>query len=210
MAASSGQRRVPGWIARSATRNHSNLTRSGNRICPGERVLRNSRAGRPVPLDVRDETVGTGLERELERLYREHGERLWRSLVLSMGSRDVADDAVAEAFAQALARGGELRDPLAWIWRAAFRVAAGELKARAVVVELSTEIVDEMPEPVVDLIRALGTLTRHQRVAIVLADYAGYSHREIAEILGSSVSAVGVHVHRARRRLRPLLEAGDD
>lgn len=154
--------------------------------------------------------MATDFERELERLYREHGGRLWRSLVLSMGSRDVADDAVAEAFAQALARGGELHDPLAWVWRAAFRIAAGELKARALVDELRTEVADEMPEPVVDLIRALVTLTRHQRVAVVLADYAGYSHRDIAEILGSSVSAVGVHVHRARRRLRPLLETGDD
>jgi DNA-directed RNA polymerase specialized sigma24 family protein len=39
--------------------------------------------------------------------------------------------ALAEAFAQALRRGDRLTDPLAWIWRIAFRVAAGELKRRA-------------------------------------------------------------------------------
>lgn len=153
--------------------------------------------------------MGTDVERELERLYREQGDRLWRSLVLSMGNRDVADDAVAEAFAQALARGEVLRDPLAWIWRAAFRIAAGELKTRSMAEMLASDLVEEAPEPLVDLVRALGALTPHQRTAVVLADYAGYSHREIAEILGSSASAVGVHVFRARRRLRELLEADD-
>ena len=153
--------------------------------------------------------MGTDVERELERPYREQGDRLWRSLVLSMGNRDVADDAVAEAFAQALARGEVLRDPLAWIWRAAFRIAAGELKTRSMVEMLASDLVEEAPEPLVDLVRALGALTPHQRTAVVLADYAGYSHREIVEILGSSASAVGVHVFRARRRLRELLEADD-
>lgn len=153
--------------------------------------------------------MGTNLERDLERLYREQGDRLWRSLVLSTGSRDVADDAVAEAFAQALARGEALRDPLAWIWRAAFRIAAGELKSMRAVDPLVADIAEEAPETVIDLARALSELTPHQRTAVVLVDYAGYSHREIAHILGSSVSAVGVHVHRGRRRLRNLLETND-
>jgi RNA polymerase sigma-70 factor, ECF subfamily len=160
-------------------------------------------------VDVREEKVGADVERDLERLYREQGDRLWRSLVLSMGDRDVANDAVAEAFAQALARGDALRDPLAWIWRAAFRIAAGELKARSMADVLTTDVVEEAPESMVDLVRALAVLTPHQRTAVVLADYAGHSHREIAQILGSSASAVGVHVFRARRRLRVLLEADD-
>jgi RNA polymerase sigma factor (sigma-70 family) len=68
----------------------------------------------------------------------------------------------------------------------------------------------QMPEPFVDLWRALGRLPAKQRASVVLADYAGWSHREIAAALGSTTSAVGVHVHRARRRLRELLEGSDD
>jgi DNA-directed RNA polymerase specialized sigma24 family protein len=45
---------------------------------------------------------------------------------------------------------------------------------------------------------------------VVLADYAGYPHAEIARLLGSTTSAVGVHVHRGRRTLRALLEVSDD
>jgi RNA polymerase sigma-70 factor (ECF subfamily) len=148
--------------------------------------------------------------RRLERVYREHGERLWRAVLLASRSREVADDAIAEAFAQALRRGRELRDPAAWVWRVAFRLAAGELKERGRVQTFEEEPVSGMPEPFVDLWRALAKLPLKQRASVVLADYAGWSHREIAKALGSSVSAVGVHVHRARKRLRDLLEDDDD
>ena len=149
-------------------------------------------------------------EDRLELVYREHGARLWRAVFLTSGSREVADDAVAEAFAQALRRGHALRDPAAWVWRAAFRIAAGELKERGTMEAFVEESVMRMPEPFVDLWRALAGLPFKQRASVVLADYAGWSHREIAKALGSSTSAVGVHVHRARKRLRDLLEDSDD
>jgi hypothetical protein len=37
---------------------------------------------------------------ELEVVYREHGARLWRAVLLATGSREVADDAVAVSLAQ--------------------------------------------------------------------------------------------------------------
>ena len=63
--------------------------------------------------------VGIG---EVERLYREQGGRLWAAVFAYAGDRGVADDAVAEAFAQLLRRGGEVRDQAAWVWTATFRV----------------------------------------------------------------------------------------
>ena len=72
------------------------------------------------------------------------------------------------------------------------------------------ESVAGLPDPFVDLWWAVAArLPLKQRASVVLADYAGWSHREIAKALGSSVSAVGVHVHRARTRLRSLLEDED-
>jgi RNA polymerase sigma-70 factor (ECF subfamily) len=165
-----------------------------------------------VEADVERDIAGPGdadAEGGLEGVYRRHGDRLWRAVLLASGSREVADDAVAEAFAQALRRGGALRDPAAGVWRTAFRIAAGELKERRRIEVFTEEPVAGMPEPFVDLWRALATLPANQRASVVLADYAGWSHREIAAALGSTVSAVGVHVHRARRRLRELLEDDD-
>jgi RNA polymerase sigma factor (sigma-70 family) len=148
-------------------------------------------------------------ERRLERVYREQGVRMWRAVLLASGSREVADDAVAEAFTQALRRGRALRDPAAWVWRTAFRIAAGELKERRRMDTIAEQPVMGTPEPFIDLWRALARLPLKQRASVVLADYAGWSHREIAKALGSSISAVGVHVHRARKRLRALLEDED-
>ena len=144
-----------------------------------------------------------------DRLYREHGDRLWRSLLLSTGRPEVASDATAEAFAQAIRRGDQVRDPLAWIWRAAFKIAAGELAAERRTAELVDEPIDPTLEPVVDLLAALRRLTPHQRASITLHHYAGYPYREIARILGSSTSAVGVHIHRAKTLLRAALEDRD-
>lgn len=98
--------------------------------------------------DVQSEQVDIDLEQELERLYREQGARLWRSIVLSTGSRDVADDAVAEAFAQAIACGGAIHDPAAWISRAAYRFAAGELKERSMAGLTTIHASEDAPAPV--------------------------------------------------------------
>ena len=150
----------------------------------------------------------TGAEQDLETVYREHAPRLWRAVLLYSGDREIASDAVAEAFAQALRHGSSIRAPARWVWRAAFSVAADELRARRKVVAL----VDgryEMPESLHDVMEALRDLSHHQRAAVVLHDYAGYSRGEIAAILGSSSSAVGVHLFRARRRLRAALEVDD-
>lgn len=145
----------------------------------------------------------------IERTFRDHQVRLWRALVLATGSADVASEAVSEAFAQAIARGEAIRDPAAWVWTAAFKIAKGELAHRGSQRTLTGEPAITDPEPLVDVLRALGELTAHQRTAVVLADYAGYPHAEIAKILGSTAAAVAVHVHRGRRRLRSLLEVND-
>jgi RNA polymerase sigma factor (sigma-70 family) len=47
-------------------------------------------------------------------------------------------------------------------------------------------------------------------VVLVLRYYAGYSVREIAEIVGSTAATVRVHLSRGRRRLRDVLEEEDD
>ena len=146
--------------------------------------------------------------RDLEGLYREHGKRLWWALVAFSGDREIASDAESEAFAQALRRGDALRDPLAWVWRTAFRIAAGELKARGQQAPRIAEPWYELPEPADEVTAALRRLPTQQRAAVVLHYYADRPIREIADVLGTSASTVAVHLHRGRKRLRELL--GDD
>jgi RNA polymerase sigma-70 factor (ECF subfamily) len=144
-------------------------------------------------------------------VYREHGDRLWRTVLAFAGDPEVASDAVAEAFAQALRRGDEIREPDRWVWRAAFRIARGELKARRDRGQ-SFPLREErygMDTETVELIEALRRLPSKQRASVVLHHGAGYPVRDVAEIIGSTPAAVRVHLSRGRRRLRDLL-GGDD
>jgi RNA polymerase sigma-70 factor (ECF subfamily) len=142
----------------------------------------------------------------IEGLYRAEGAKLERALVLFAGDREVARDAAQETFAQALRAGERLRDPRAWVWRSAFRIAAGELAARRLGSAPLTEGIYEMPEPLIDVVRALDRLSPNQRASVILHHYAGYSTREVARIIGSTPAAVTVHLAVGRRRLRDQLE----
>ena len=146
----------------------------------------------------------------LEEVYRDEGPAIWRALLAFTADRAVAEDALSEAFAQALARGDALHDPARWIWRVAFRVAAGELKTRRQTAgELPVEPSYEMPEPIQPVIDALAHLSPNQRLAVVLHDYADRPAAEVAATIGCSRATVYVHLSQGRKRLRALLEDHD-
>jgi RNA polymerase sigma factor (sigma-70 family) len=141
-----------------------------------------------------------------EALYRRVSERLWRSLYAYTHDRELTNDALSEAFTQLIARGDAVRDPEAWVWRAAFRIAAGELKRRPSASDQIRTRSYEMPDSTADVIKALGALPNRQRAVIVLHDYADRPAREVGEALGITRATVYVHLGAARRRLRELLE----
>ncbi len=150
-----------------------------------------------------------GNQNEVERLYRDQGGRMWRAVLAFTADPEVANDAVAEAFAQALRRREAIRDPERWIWRSVFRIAGGELKERRRRLPMQMEGSYEMEEPARDLVIALAVLPPKQRASVVLHDAVGYSAKEVATIIGSTAAAVHVHLSRARRRLRDLLGEQD-
>jgi len=164
--------------------------------------------GRPIGV-MREALLGANRGSEIERLYRDHGGRLWHALLGFSGDPEVASDALAEAFAQALRRGEAIRDPLRWVWRSAFRIARGELKDRGRGGVVEREEWYEMDEPAVELIRALGRLSARQRAAVVLHHLADYPVKEVAAMLETTSSAVRVHLTRGRRRLRSMLGEAD-
>jgi RNA polymerase sigma-70 factor (ECF subfamily) len=96
------------------------------------------------------------------------------------------------------------------VWRAGFQIAAGLLKERGTFRELTVEPSSHNPERAWHLIAALAELPHRQRASVVLHHYAGYPVAEIGRILGTSSPAVRMNLTRGRRRLRVLLEEGDD
>lgn len=146
---------------------------------------------------------------DYEQLFRDAAPGLWRTIyAFAAGRRAVVDDAVAEAFARALERAGQIRDPVPWLYRTAFRLATEDLRRERREPELEPEA-DRAAVPAVGLaalVSALRQLSPAQRAAVVLHYEADLPVREVARRMGTSTGAVKVHLLRGRRRLRELLE----
>ena len=129
-----------------------------------------------------------------------------------------AEDAVQSAFIRALERIDQLKpgSPFGpWFYRV-LRSTCLNLRRRE-----SLRSHEEIPvsaaggrDPERDLqqeltrekvLVALGELPEMQRLAVTLYDLEGYSHQEIADILGIAVGTSRAHVHHARRALRKLI-----
>jgi RNA polymerase sigma-70 factor, ECF subfamily len=68
------------------------------------------------------------------------------------------------------------------------------------------EIAGEIAELRGELRHALDSLPDSQRQIVVMKDVYGWSHAEIAESVGITVTAAKVRLHRARARLARMLE----
>ena len=155
-----------------------------------------------VPLS---EELTTTEVHDFDALFREAGAGVFRTLyAYTGGRRDVAEEAMAEAFARALARSGSIQDPIAWIYRTAFRLANDELRAER---RRSARAADaEAPPPeLTGLIDALRKLSPNQRAAIALRHVLDLDVAEVGHRMGIAQPTVRVHLHRGRKRLRDLL-----
>jgi len=145
---------------------------------------------------------------DVDALYREIAPGLWRAVLAYTGGRkDIADDAVGEAFARAIEHLDRIRSPYPWLYRIAFRIAAVELHRD--VREPSPSVIHEDEPQTVDLMRALRQLPPGERAAIYLHYQADRPIRDVAKLTGTSVAATKVRLHRGRNRLRQLLGTGD-
>lgn len=145
----------------------------------------------------------------LELLYRDDGDRLWHALLAFSHDPDVASDAVSEAFVQALRRGTRIHKPQAWIWRAAFRLAAAEMQRRRRHVSQAPPDGGYLDAGLdLALLDALQRLPPNQRSALILFYLSDLPVREIAARTGRTSMGIRADLSRGRRRLRSIL--GDD
>ena len=143
---------------------------------------------------------------DYERLFRETAPALWRALYgFTGGRRQIAEDALAEAFARAIERDRTIRHPLPYVYRTAFRLASAELQRDRRHGSLPVDLVATEAPDLVDLIRALDALPPRQRAVVILHDEEGFPSAEVARLLSVSPATVRVHLHRGRTRLRASL-----
>lgn len=127
-----------------------------------------------------------------------------------------ADDVAAEVFTVAWRRFDDLPDePLPWLLATARLTCLNELRGRrradGVTARFAGELAvlhqvaeaDRGVDP--DLVQALGELSDTDRELILLVAWEELSHRQIAEMLGTSTANVTLRLFRARRRITRLL-----
>lgn len=150
----------------------------------------------------------------LEAVYRREAPRLWRALMaFTAGRSALAEDAVAEAFSRALAQPERIRDPVAWLYRVAFRIAAAELRREGRSFEArEASVAQVLPadEDLGELFRALARVPPNQRAAIFLHYQCDLPVADVAARLGVSRATARVHLWRGRARLRSMLGGGED
>ena len=154
-------------------------------------------------------TETQSVDGEIEALFEREGPRLWHTiLAMSGGRRDIADDAVAEAFARALEHRSSVRRLEPWLYRVAINVARGELKRGNRLSSLDgVEPAAAVTEPGIHL-ESLRALSPGQRAALYLHDQEDLSIRDVAKLMGTSAAVVKVHLSRGRKRLRDVI--GDE
>jgi RNA polymerase sigma-70 factor (ECF subfamily) len=134
-----------------------------------------------------------------------------------LGDRAEAEDAVQDAFVNIFrsAASFEGRSRFStWIYRVVVNACHDRLRRRRETVALDAPGAAEGIVPAarsgdpalrVALEKGIGSLPERQRSAFVLFADEGFSHREIADILGVSVGGSKTLVFEARRRLARLL-----
>jgi RNA polymerase sigma-70 factor (ECF subfamily) len=156
---------------------------------------------------------------DLDALFRGHYARLVRTLTVACGDREMAADAVQEAFVAAHLKWRRVQrydDPVGWIRRVAInKLRDGHRrhtrKDRAVD-RLVASVATPAPDPTPDAASSqadgdatmamLATLPRQQRLCVALFYVDGLSIAEIATALELSEGAVKFHLHQGRNRLR--------
>ena len=165
-----------------------------------------------------------GDTRAFERLYRLYSGRVLGVCLRMTRRRDIAEDCVQQTFIRAW------RNLAAFEGRSAFstwlhRIAVNEVLTYArnhgTRVEATQEdAIEESDDAtassssgtneydageVMDVERALSTLPEGSRHVVVLQAVYGYSHEEVAGMLGIAVGTCKAQLHRGRRLLRERL-----
>jgi RNA polymerase sigma factor (sigma-70 family) len=130
-----------------------------------------------------------------------------RRAALLLGSNDLANDVVHEAFIAVFRRWDTLDEPGPYLHMAVLNGCRGVHRQRSRQRRLLWRVVDRDTCASVDehLDDVLASLPFNHRAAVVLRFYGGLTNREIARELGCAEGSVGPWINRALAKMRKAL-----
>jgi len=162
-----------------------------------------------------------GDHRALDALVERYSPRVNRLASQLMGDLEEAKDAAQESLVKVCTRLKQFRGEAqfaTWLHRLVVNTCRDRMAfqrvRRAEPLELDEHAMDDTdPSNLAvltdlrrDLAYALSRLSNDQRIAVVLRDSFGMSYKEISRVARMPVGTAKCYVHRARARLRTLLE----
>ena len=162
-----------------------------------------------------------GDHRALDALVERYSPRVNRLASQLMGDLEEAKDAAQESLVKVCTRLKQFRGEAqfaTWLHRLVVNTCRDRMAfqrvRRAEPLELDEHATDDIdPSNLAvltdlrrDLAYALSRLSNDQRIAVVLRDSFGMSYKEISRVARMPVGTAKCYVHRARARLRTLLE----
>jgi RNA polymerase sigma-70 factor (ECF subfamily) len=157
-----------------------------------------------------------------ESIYEQHHKRVYSLCLRMLSNASQAEDLTQEVFLQVFKKIGSFRGDSAfttWLHRLTVNQVLMHFRKRGVKLEHTSEEGDftnvvETPLgstrriSMVDklaLEKAISELPPGYRTVFVLHDVEGYEHEEIADMLGVSIGTSKSQLHKARMKLRQLL-----
>ena len=166
---------------------------------------------------------------EFWEIYDQYYARVRKFILALVKDEWVADDLIQETFLRVQQNIGSLKDPSklsSWIFRIAYNLCQDHFRQskrsrkeeridqeetedfKEALIQRGPDIQKELEQ------RQMGECVQNQinllpeslRTVLVLFDIMEFSHQEIADILGITVKNVKVRLHRARKKLKPILE----
>lgn len=188
-------------------------------------ALRRSHVNAPLPQD--DVALAArGDRRAFERLYRANVDRVFSLCVRMVADRGRAEELTQDVFVRAWEKLAQFRGESAfstWLHRLAVNLILNDRKSerrQEARIDGGVEDVDALPmrrnrgiegdnSPALsmDLESAITGLPPGARKVFVLHDVQGYTHEEIAGMLGVTSGGCKAQLHRARMLLREALNA---
>jgi len=175
-------------------------------------------------MGVGNEAAAAGDAERYAALYRRHVRVVYNYAWRRVG--DAAQDVVSETFLVAWRRMPRLPEDeeLPWLLGVARRVVANTVRARARDVRLDRHLRAALAAGVGvvepdhaqslcardEVLTSLAKLNPRDQESLQLVAWEGLDLRDAARVVGCSTTAFAVRLHRARRRLAQLLDAGDD
>jgi RNA polymerase sigma-70 factor (ECF subfamily) len=157
-----------------------------------------------------------GDEEALEAVYRAFEAPVYNLARRMLRSAEDAEDVLQETFLEVVKSIRSYRgEGHFWGWVRRIAASKALMRIRREQIRSADELVEDAAgrpaAPVgarIDLERAFERLSDTARAVVWLHDVEGYTHEEIAEMMGRTVSFSKSQLARAHQRLRGLLEAG--